>query len=687
LQQYAAVRLFVERARAGEPSFALTTRNALAVVQVCRRLDGIPLAIELAAARVKALPVEQLYERLDDRFRLLTGGSPTVLPRQQTLRATLDWSYDLLSEPERVVMRRLSVFVGGWTLEAAEAVCSDCGSRIADRGLGTDASATRNPQSTICNEKVLDLLTSLIERSLVIYEERQGEARYRLLETVRQYFSERLLRSGEGEATRGQHLSYFLALAEAAEPQLMRAQQGQWLERLETEHDNLRAALAFARSDDSVCGLRITDRGTVATAPDREGLPQSANPRSAIRNPQSELGVRLAGALWRFWSVRGYLTEGREQLAQALARAPAATASRAKALETAGSLAYRQADYRSARSLQKESLAIRRAIGDRRGIAASLRNLGLVSLHQGDYGAARSLHEESLAMNRELGNRWGIAASLRDLGSVAHTEGEYVAARSFYEESLAILRELGDRVGIANSLRNMGSIAFLQGEYETARSLFADSLAIRRELGDRPGIAGSLHDLGSVAHVQGDNGAAHSFFQECLAIRRELGNRPSVAGSLWDLGSVAYLQGEYGAALSCFEECLAIRRELGDHLGIAASLEALAALACEGRAQPSAGQVAGGEFPEEESSGRAGAGRRAARLFGAAEALREAIGAPVPPSDREAYCRAVSRARELLGEEAFAPAWAEGRALLLDDAIEEALRGAGESTRRPSVRL
>jgi predicted ATPase/DNA-binding SARP family transcriptional activator len=679
LLQYAAVRLFVERARAVGASFGLTPRQALAVAQVCRRLDGIPLALELAAARMKALSVEQLNERLDDRFRLLTGGSRAALPRQLTLRATLDWSYDLLSEPERVLMRRLSVFAEGWTLEAAEAVCSG----VRDERVPSDLNAQdqRQQQASVPPERlnadeVLDLLTSLVEKSLVLYEEQGGEGRYRLLETVRQYFSERLLQSGEGEATRGRHLDYYLAMAEEAEPQLMGAQQGEWLERLETEHDNLRAALMFARSDHSDFGLP-TDQDPIR------------NPKSKIQNEEQsaikEMGLRLAGALWRFWSVRGYLTEGREQLAQALARAPAATASRAKALETAGSLAYRQADYRSARSLQEESLAIRRAIGDRRGLAASLRNLGLVSLHQGDYGAAHSLHEESLAINRELGNRWGIAVSLRDLGSVAHTEGEYVAARSLYEESLAILRELGDRVGIANSLRNMGSIAFLQGKYETARSLFEESLAIRRELGDRPGIAGSLHDLGSVAHVQGDNGAAHSFFQECLAIRRELGNRPSIACSLWDLGSVAYLQGEYGAALSCFEECLAIRRDLGDHLGIAASLEALAALACEGQGQPGEGKVAGGGFPEEGISDRDGAGRRAVRLLGAGEALREAIAAPVPPGDREAYCRAVSRAREVLGAEAFAAAWTEGREMPLDEAIADALRGAGESEERPQL--
>jgi predicted ATPase/DNA-binding SARP family transcriptional activator len=639
LMEFEAIHLFVERAAAASSGFALGESNASATAEVCRRLDGIPLAIELAAARLRALPIEQIAARLDDRFRLLTGGSRAALPRQQTLRATLDWSYDLLSEPERILLRRLSVFAGGWTLEAAEAVCADDqGPTTNDQREGADVGRS---SWVLGRDEILDLLASLVEKSLVVYEEpgthaagypRSGSrcagARHRLLETVRQYFSERLLESGEGDATRGRHLDYFLALAEAAEPQLTGAQQVEWLERLETEHDNLRAALAFSRSD---VGLRMSDL------------------------PSSEMGLRLAGALWRFWSVRGYLTEGRDRLAQALASAPEASASRAKALEKAGSLAYRQADYRAARSLQEESLAIRRELGDRAGIAASLRNLGLVAYSQGDYGVARALQEESLAIGRELGNRRGIAASLNCLGVlIAHQQGDYGAARLLYEASLAIRRELGDRVGIADSLRNLGSVAYQQGDYGAARSLFEESLQVRRELGDRLGIAGSLHDLGLVAYQQGDYGVARSLFEESLQVRRELGDRLGIAGSLHNLGLVAYSQGDYGVARSLYEESLAIRRELGDRGGIAAPLEALAALACEGQGQPGAGEVA-------------------AHLFGAAAALREAIGAPVPPSEQEAHNRQLRLAREMLGEEAFAAAWAEGRAMSLEDAVAFAL--------------
>jgi predicted ATPase/DNA-binding SARP family transcriptional activator len=547
--EYAAVRLFVARAQQADRGFRLTPRDAATVAQICRQLDGVPLAIELAAARARAMPVETIATRLEDRFQLLTGGSRTALPRQQTLRGAIDWSYELLSEAERRLLRRLSVFAGGWTLEAAEAVVSGQWSVVSE-----PASRLRAPSGhVVCllPSDVLDLLTSLVEKSLVVYEEQEARARYRLLETVRQYFSERLLESGEGEAIRRQHLDHFLALAEEAEPQLTGAQQGEWLERLETEHDNLRTALAW-------CFAPVD-------AP--------AGGRSGTRHPppatlhRHEAGLRLAGALWRFWSVRGHLTEGRERLAQALASAPEATTGRAKALETAGTLAYRQADYGSARMLHEESLAIRRELGDRAGIAASLRNLALVAYQQGDYGTARSLQEESLAIRRELGDRVGIAASLQDLALLAYSQGDYRTARSFYEESLAI------------------------------------------------------------------------------------------------------------------------RRELGERRGIAASLEALAALTCAGQEQRQAGGRRDASLPLPAGCGRplgtptgaeapdcAGA---AARPFGAAEALREAISAPLPPNEQAAYRLQVSRVRELLGEEAFGAAWVQGRAMTLEQAIADALGETG----------
>jgi predicted ATPase/class 3 adenylate cyclase len=567
LAEYEAVKLFVERAALSRPGFRVTQQNAPAVAQVCCRLDGIPLAIELAAARSKALPVEKLNERLDDRFRLLTGGSRTALPRQQTLRALIDWSYDLLSEPERALLRRLSVFAGGWTLEAAEAI-ADCGLRIADWGSpgieilaaskpergtdlesspsetdagsggGSSQSAFRIPHSAI-----LDLLTGLVEKSLVVYEE--GSERYRLLETVRQYARDRLLEAGDGEAIRARHREYFLALAEEAEGHLTGPQQREWLERLETEHENLRAALDWSVSE------RMKDEGG------------RMNPIPFILHPSSFI-LRMAGALWRFWRVRGHLTEGRERLAQALARPGGTAAGRAKALNGAGILACVQSDFRTARSLLEEALAIFRQIGDRRGIAGTLIHLGNVALaHPDRQAAARSLYEESLAIHRELGDRPGTACCLANLGEVARNQGDDAAARTLFEEGLVTFRELGDERSIALLLSNLGNISQEHGDYGAARSLYEESLAISRELGDRWGIAASLGNLGSAAYDQGDYAAARSLHEQKLAISRDLGDSGAIAASFDNLAKVASKQGDDQAARSLHEQSLAVRREFG----------------------------------------------------------------------------------------------------------------------------
>jgi non-specific serine/threonine protein kinase len=579
LQAFEAVQLFTDRAVLGEATFALTAANAASVVQVCQRLDGIPLAIELAAARVKALPVEQIAARLDDRFRLLTGGSRTALPRHQTLRALIDWSYDLLTEAERALLRRLSVFAGGWTLEAAEAV-----------GVPKGAEEW----------EVLDWLTSLVEKSLVLYEGAEGtpgraltaegftpsatgpveggEARYRLLETVRQYARDRLLEAGEAEAVRGQHRDWFLALAEEAAPELYRPEQVAWLDRLETEHDNFRVALEWSGKHD----------------------------------PEGEL--RLAGALWWFWMVRGYLGEGRARLGAALQAAERhvelrRSEARARALDGAGALANLQGDYAEARPLLEESLTIFRERGDKQDIALCLTHLGFTAYEQGDYALARSLLEESLAILREEGSQRFIADCLDYLGLVAYEQGDYAEARSLFEESLTVSRDGGNKWGIALCVSGLGLVAYEQDDYAEARSLFEESLTIRRELGYTWGIAFSLTHLGLLACVQGDYAGAGSLFEESLAIYRDLGNKQ----------------------------------------GIAESLESLARLAAQGR--------------EWE---------RAARLWGVA-ALREAIGAPPAPNRREEWERELGAARAALGEEAFAASWAEGRAMALEQAIAYAL--------------
>ncbi|MBI3997773.1 MAG: tetratricopeptide repeat protein, partial [Armatimonadetes bacterium] len=528
-----AVRLFVDRAAAIQPGFALTERNAEAVARVCHQLDGIPLAIELAAARVAVLPPEQIARRLDDRFRLLTAGRRTALPRHQTLRAAMDWSYDLLSAQERSMLTRLSVFVGGFTLEAAEAVSA---------GEQADEFA------------VLDLLTQLVDKSLVIAEDDDGEVRYRLLETVRQYAHDRLRGAAEALGAQRRHAAFYLALAEQAEPHVIGPEQARWLSRLQREHANMRAALEWS--------LGPGDLGT---------------------------GLRLVAALIKFWEVHGHFTEGRRWAEAVLTRLPERSGTRAKVLCGVGNLAWHQADYEAARASFEEGLTLARELGDKRRAAAALIGLGLVAWNQGEYARARSLYEDSLVLFRELEDRRGIAVALNNLGIVARALGDYAAARAFLQESLKIRRQSGDRLGASSTLHNLGLIAWNQGDLEASRALYQDSLAIARELGHRQGMAAALNGLGTVARTLGDAGAACAHYAESLLIFRDLGDKWGVADVLEGFGCVAAAQGDF---------------------------------------------------------------MRAARIFGAAEVLREAIHAPLPPPDRADYERHIAIVRAGLGADA-----------------------------------
>jgi predicted ATPase len=507
LAQYEGVRLFVDRAFLRQPRFAVTERNAPAVAEICYRLDGMPLALELAAARVTALAVEQIAVRLDDPFRLLTGGSRTAVPRQ-TLRGAIDWSYDLLSPQERALLRRVSVFAGGWSLEAAEAICA---------GEAIEA------------WEILDLLTALVEHSLVQYEETEGAGRYRLLETIRQYGAEKLTAAGEEAGLRERHRDWYLSLAEEASSQLGGPQQGERLCRLEAEHENLRGALV-----------------------------------GCIQRKEGEAGLRLGGALWWFWVARGYLGEGRERLAGVLALpgAEAPTAERGRALNGAGALAYRQGDYESARALFEESLEIFRRLGDQRSIAGPLHNLACVAWNQGVYESARALYEEGLEIYRQLGNQRGIAHSLMVLGSVARDQGEYARAQALFKESLEIFRQLGDRQGIAHLFNDMGRSARDQTDYEGARMLYEESLAIKRQLGDQWGAAHSLMGLGLVARDHGDCERARALYEESLEIFRQLGDQQGIAYSLEGVAAVAGAQGQPERAARLFGAAEALREVL-----------------------------------------------------------------------------------------------------------------------------
>jgi non-specific serine/threonine protein kinase len=445
--QFEAVRLFVDRARAVQPRFAVTEQNAAAVAEVCRQLDGIPLAIELAAARLRVFSVEQVEARLDDRFRLLTVGPRTALPRQQTLRATIDWSFALLAQPERVLLRRLSVFAGGWRFEAAEVVSA---------GDGLQAHA------------VLDVLTQLVDKSLVIVEERAGAARFRLLETIRQYARDRLHEAGESAAVHDRHLTAYLALAEAAEPALRGREHPIWLARLDEEHDNLRAALDWS-------------------------LTTSAH----------ESALRLSGALARYWWMRAHHDEARRWLERALAGPPVRTAARMKALHGAGWLAQHRREPATARALLGESLDIARELGDRWTEALVLHSLGRVAYFDGDPAGARALAEQSLTIAESLGDDWLIAWALHLLGLAAYIAADYPTARAYYTRSLDLRRQIGDQEGTVVLLQLLSVIAIRTGEIDTAHALLHEAAPMVQAVLGRWSLAMVLALLAAIAAARG----------------------------------------------------------------------------------------------------------------------------------------------------------------------------------------
>jgi predicted ATPase/class 3 adenylate cyclase len=478
--QTEAVRLFVDRALLSKPDFALTERNVLSVAQVCHQLDGIPLAIELAAARVKVMAVEQIATRLDDRFRLLTGGSRMLLPRHQTLRATMDWSYELLAEQEKALLRRLSVFAGGWTLEAAEAVCAGDG---------------------IETWEVLELQSHLIEKSLAMVEENPaGETRYRLLGTIRQYARDRLVEAGEAARVRTRHLEWCVELAEKAAAELRGPDQALWFGRLEQEHDNLRAALEW----------------------------------SLAQEQSVEAGLRIAGALYRFWYVRCYMTEGRQWLEAALAKgAEAGPGPRARALHAAGYLAWGQADFQRAHTLFEQSLALyREGHGDKRGLARALNSFAMVSRSLADDSRAKELYEEGVAVAREIRAVDLLGSLLNNNAELARNRGRFAEARAGYEEALAAQGE-DLNTGRAVILLNLGLVAFAEGDPALARVHFLESLDACEKLGDTLGSVAASEGLAGVHGIQSDAERAARILGAADAFRKAV-NSPVQTGDLAD---------------------------------------------------------------------------------------------------------------------------------------------------------
>jgi predicted ATPase/DNA-binding CsgD family transcriptional regulator len=598
-----AGRLFEDRAARASHGFAVTAANAPDVAQICARLDGIPLAIELAAARIRALSAGQIASRLDDRFPLLAGTSRGVHPRHQTLRAAIDWSYDLLDAADRTLLARVSVFAGGFPLEAAEAVCAD----------------VRLPA-----EAVLESLSRLVDKSLVTADTHRGPARYVLQDSVRHYARERLLESGEQSAVLARHRDWCLALAEAAEPQLQGPAQTEWLERLTAEHDNLREALAFA-----------------------------------LEGGSGDAAERFGAALWWFWHVRGHLSEGRAWLSRALAAAPpasAATAARVRALYGQGFLAWRQGLYDEAVALGEASLTASRARGDALAMASASSLLEHVARSRGDHARAVAFPEQSVALFREMGDTWGVATGLVALGNAARLAGDYQRARAALEESLGLFRGMGDTSGLAAALHFLGLVARDQHDWPRAETAAAESLQLSRDQGDESRQAFSLHLLGLVARDQADYTRAHACFEQSLALFREMGDAWGVTTVLVSLAAVSLRAGDADRAAALLGESLRIRRDLGDRPGIAECLQGLAGAAAVRGDRPRAARWIGAAQALRDALGTPSPSERAERRGDQTiDLLRRRLG-------RRAFAAALASGRAMTMEQAVADALGAGEA-------------------------
>ncbi|MFI6518237.1 BTAD domain-containing putative transcriptional regulator [Spirillospora sp. NPDC050679] len=618
LRRFSAVRLFEARAAAAVPGFAIDAGNARAVAAICRRLDGIPLALELAATRLRALDVHDLAERLDDRFRLLSSGHRGAPARQRTLRAMIDWSWEPLPEPERLVLRRLAVHAEGCTLEAAEEVCADGGD--------------------VASEDVLDLLARLVDRSLVVRADSPGQTRYRLLESIAAYALDRLDEAGETERTRLRHLTFHTELAERAAPRLHGPDQRRWLQRLDAEHGNLRTAL-----------------------------------EEAVRRNDAEPALRLVNALAWYWYLRGRIGEGRRAFAMALGvRAEADTSTRARAeawqngLDLLGDRAadarapseaiadpgeraradwflsnvlHGAGDLTLSRNLVERALPVFRRLGDRWGTAAALAVEADYALVNGDLGALARAGQESLATFRELGDRWGQVRALDLLGRYAEIKGDHRGSADLCREGLRLAEELGLWLQVSLLQSRLGRIALLAGDHAESDRLHERGRSLAAEHGYRPGEAFALTGLALTARRAGRLDDAEAHMRTALDWEREMRYAPGITLALAELGFTAEQRGDAAAAEELHREALAVAQDTGDPRAVALALEGLA------------GAAALRDAPAE-----------AARLLGEAAALRESTGAPLPPEERGDVDRITAAARSALGDDAFTTAFRAGHA-------------------------
>ena len=598
-----SVRLFCDRAALARPGFSLTSENVEAVSEICRQLDGIPLAIELAAARVSALTPAQLSARLGNRFRLLTGGSRAGLPRHRTLEAAIEWSHDLLNETEQVCFRRMAVFAGGCTMDAVEAVC---------------------PDEALPSDVVFETVTALIDRSLLTTEERFGSMRYGMLESIHQYALGRLAAAGEVTALRRRHLAWLLDFAGQAD--LAGPDQAAWLDLLDAERDNFRA-----------------------------GLERSLAPVGRTPERDPALALDLAGALAPFWLVRGPVAVARSTLDAALTAAgPGADPRlRAIALDGAGHLASVQADQTAQRAYQQESLAIWRELGDDSRIASSLGGLGSVAHIQGEYAVAQAMYTEALDLAERAGDAQQMGQALSGLGLLALHQDDQDSATKYYTESMARFREMGDLRRATLILGNLGVVAINMGDLELAEQRLTEHLGNARRLGDRKLISGALTNLGLVAYRAGDLDRAAVLHQQALELSGQLGDRRLEVVALGNLGLVAARRGNYVAAAQFWLRSLDLSEAVGELRSVAEILEELAAV--------------------ESAAGNA---QRAATLFGASQAIRADIGAPVLGPDQPRLDEAQATAAAALGEAAFTAAHEAGLRMSVEQAIALAKGGS-----------
>ena len=636
-----SMRLFLDRAASVKPGFNPNTAETEAVAKICSRLDGIPLAIELAAARVRSLPVEEIAARLSDRFRLLTGGSRSSIPRQQTLQALVDWSYDLLTEEEKTLLRRLSVFTGGSTLDAAESVCSGNGLK---------------------KEEILNLIARLVDKSLLNYIETSGTARYEMLETIRQYAREKLVQSAEVEMSRKQHLKYFMELATQAAPQLWRSNQREWMDRLEEEHDNLRAALEWSLckecgEDLLIMGMRIASsisyfwlvRGYWSEAWDWMKDLLKAPQTAEMKNTEKNQLLYSAGFLVK---DLGDVNVSKDLFNQALAEARSTQDLRSQgfALLGLGEIALNDHAIPDAETQIDQALTIFRSLDDQVGILLALSYKGGAAADQQGYDKAREYFRENLKICREIRHELGIAGTLVALGRIETYFGDKDIGRDYLEEGLAIFQKSGDKSGVANVLSAMGLAELYSEDIEKSREHYEEALKISRELSNGPGSGVALIALGEISRAQGDYASARRYYEEALQLNEHLGQMGIVSIVAHNLGYVARQQGEFDKALGFFRRSLSLSIKRDQRRFIYFCLSGIAGVMVD-----------------------LGKPETAARIFGCADELGIKGHFELDPVDKWEVNQSLKKLDQAIDEKEKARYWEEGRTMAVEDVIKLAM--------------